>query len=243
MKGYTTVRLNDLAGLGVRQPSTQDLTVEILMREEDGYLNGSKAVQALGREYGNWKQNKKTAQYLLAVSEVTGLTEVQLLDTVKGGRNQARTAVNGTYVHPLVFTHMMQWASPTFGVAVASWIEEWKKVDGNLDRFWRAVRDATPYQDERPEEAVQEELARALTAEREVQCRCGRIDLLTDKLLIEVKCIDDWKSGLGQLIAYGLDYPDRERVLYLYDGRPDRVMREAAASVGIRIAWKKKQLV
>ena len=178
--------------------------------------------------------------------------------SVKRGEKGERGAVNGTYVHPLVFTQMMQWASPTFGVAVASWIEEWKKVDGNLDRFMEVMREALPYQDERPEAAVQEELAEMLGADREVECSTGYIDLLTDDLLIEglgvtqpstqdltveVKCTDGWQKGVGQLLTYGLDYPNHRRILYLYDGKPKREVREACRRLDVEVMWKKEQLV
>ena len=210
---------------------------------KDGYPNGSRAIQEMGREYKAWRRTSKTKRYLEEVCQFTGLELAELLRLVKGGTTDTCRTVSGTYVHPLIFTHMMQWVSPSFGLAVANWIEEWKRVEGNTGRFWVAVGAANTYECESPEAEVQEQLASQLGAQREVECRSGRIDLLTDRLLIEVKCIDDWKCGLGQLVAYGLDYPERERVLYLYDSGPEKFMREAAASVGIRIAWKPEQLV
>ena len=53
--------------------------------------------------------------------------------------------------------------------------------------------------------------------EREAPTPSGNIDLLTADKLIEVKSGENWKHGIGQLIAYGFHKPDRQMVLYLFD--------------------------
>ncbi len=49
MQGYRQIKVGDRC---------------IWMRESDGYLNGSKAVRELGKDYFDWKRNKRTVQYL-----------------------------------------------------------------------------------------------------------------------------------------------------------------------------------
>lgn len=65
--------------------------------------------------------------------------------------------------------------------------------------------------------AISKRLAVALKAAREYPTPSGNIDLLTATQLIEVKSGDNWKHGIGQLIAYGTHHPDKHLVLYLFD--------------------------
>eukprot|EP00899_Mesostigma_viride_P010881 jgi/Mesvir1/19795/Mv13087-RA.1 len=70
-----------------------------------------------------------------------------------------------------------------------------------------------------PSEAcIQESLAAALGAEREVVCRGGKIDILCRdiQLLIEVKELTSWAHGIGQLHAYGEDFPSFKKRLHLF---------------------------
>lgn len=196
----------------------------VIIREEDGYINGTKMVKDADKQLKNWNQNKQTKEYIDEVAELLELPVNQLMDVVKGGVNNE---LRGTYVHPLLVTHLAYWASPSFGAHVGVWIEEWKKADGNAERYYQALATMTPYQNETEEKAVQTILAAQLGCRREIPCVHGRIDLLTDHLLIEVKSCDDWMKGVGQLCCYGIQYPLLRRILYTYDGRLPREQREA----------------
>jgi len=55
-----------------------------------------------------------------------------------------------------------------------------------------------------------------LGGQTEVNTPTGKIDLLTDSLLIEIKEFANWKTGIGQLFAYGYFYPSHKKVLYFY---------------------------
>ena len=50
----------------------------------------------------------------------------------------------------------------------------------------------------------------------EVGSRYGKIDILTDSEIIEVKRYKTWKHALGQVLVYGIEYPNHKKVLYLY---------------------------
>eukprot|EP00899_Mesostigma_viride_P005987 jgi/Mesvir1/1538/Mv14521-RA.1 len=52
----------------------------------------------------------------------------------------------------------------------------------------------------------------------EVSCPCGKVDVVCDqlKLIIEVKDMDRWMYGLGQLQAYGLFFPGFQKRLHLF---------------------------
>lgn len=52
--------------------------------------------------------------------------------------------------------------------------------------------------------------------ETEVSTPVGRIDLLTDRHVIEIKKADDWKAALGQVQAYSQFYPHHTKKICLF---------------------------
>jgi hypothetical protein len=56
-----------------------------------------------------------------------------------------------------------------------------------------------------------------LKCKREVSTPTGRIDILTDSELIEVKEYSNYKSAIGQLICYGNSYPEHKLRLHLFN--------------------------
>ena len=50
----------------------------------------------------------------------------------------------------------------------------------------------------------------------EVPVPCGRIDVLTDSEIIEVKEAKGWKGAIGQIISYGIYYPERTKRIHLF---------------------------
>jgi hypothetical protein len=94
------------------------------------------------------------------------------------------------------------------------------------------------------EAQIRDNLQTKLGGIAEAPCICGPIDLLTDRELIEVKRIDDWKTGLGQVIAKGLEYPQHQRHLYLF-GQSHGALRNAKATckaLDITISFEKVNL-
>jgi hypothetical protein len=63
---------------------------------------------------------------------------------------------------------------------------------------------------------VSRRLASSLNAEREVRTPVGRIDVLSEDYVIEVKEFSQWKAGFGQVFVYQQYHPDKKAVLYLY---------------------------
>lgn len=51
----------------------------------------------------------------------------------------------------------------------------------------------------------------------EVKTPVGKIDLLTNDTVIEIKTYRNWKCALGQLIACGTFYPKRTKQMCLFD--------------------------
>ena len=50
----------------------------------------------------------------------------------------------------------------------------------------------------------------------EVRTPAGNIDCLTNSEIVEIKVVNKWKDGLGQLLAYSVYYPNHEKVLILF---------------------------
>ena len=69
----------------------------------------------------------------------------------------------------------------------------------------------------KPEKEIQLKLNEILNGLLEVSTPVGKIDILTDTLLIEIKKAKDWKAAIGQLLMYGHYYPKHQKILYLFD--------------------------
>ncbi len=51
----------------------------------------------------------------------------------------------------------------------------------------------------------------------EVRCRYGRIDILTDHSIIEIKKAIGYKHALGQILFYHKVYPNKNMIIYLFE--------------------------
>lgn len=67
------------------------------------------------------------------------------------------------------------------------------------------------------EKEIQRKLNEILKGLLEVSTPVGKIDILTDTLLIEIKKAKDWKAAIGQLLMYSHYYPKHQKVLYLFE--------------------------
>jgi predicted DNA-binding protein YlxM (UPF0122 family) len=78
------------------------------------------------------------------------------------------------------------------------------------------------------EAQIRDRLHQELGGNIEVQTRYGPIDLLTSIELIEIKRIEDWKTGFGQVLAKAPAYPQHGKRLHLF-GNSDRTLRNIKA--------------
>ncbi len=68
------------------------------------------------------------------------------------------------------------------------------------------------------EKKVSDDLSRECGGAREIQTPVGRVDVVTEDQIIEVKYFRHWKSALGQILAYGSFHVDKQKVLHLFTG-------------------------
>ena len=91
-----------------------------------------------------------------------------------------------------------------------------------------------------PESVHSDALAKELNGRREVRTPVGKIDILTEFEVIEVKVLDRWKEAVGQVLMYGSYYPWLGKRIHLI-GEKTREKKDlieiACARVSVRITW------
>lgn len=82
-------------------------------------------------------------------------------------------------------------------------------------------------------ERVADGLAKETQGLRKIQCRTGRIDVLTETEVIAVGELVQWKEALGQVKVHGLEYPGHGQRIHLYTrhGGSDHAELQLAESV------------
>lgn len=73
-----------------------------------------------------------------------------------------------------------------------------------------------PVKSKNPEKSLQERFVNRFYGRTEVVTPVGRIDILTDNHIFEIKNVRAWKSAVGQLLMYGHYYPNHRKVIYLF---------------------------
>lgn len=101
----------------------------------------------------------------------------------------------------------MRWQIPESSVYEA--IARLDKAGLLPDWFERETYDNPEYQ-------VVKRLQAKLGGQIEVVTSVGRIDLLTDTEVIEVKEISDWKAALGQILTYSAFFPEHNKRIHLF---------------------------
>ena len=81
-------------------------------------------------------------------------------------------------------------------------------------------------------------LALQLGGKREVCVKAGSIDVLTRTELIEVKEYKGWKGAIGQVLAYGTEYPKHKKRIHLFGDRGDislSMIEDVCKPLGIKL--------
>lgn len=95
-----------------------------------------------------------------------------------------------TWVHPHIFKNLINWIIDDFNNIK---IKQTRKEEEIRNRIWKN-----------------------LGGDIEVPTMAGRIDLLTEKEIIEVKCIKKWKEAVGQVTIFSKDYPKHSKRIHLF---------------------------
>lgn len=108
--------------------------------------------------------------------------------------------------------------------------EEINKLEREVSLFKKGV-----------EHEVQKELTFLLrlanrddeTVQEQVYTNTGYIDILTPREIIEIKVLQEWKYGVGQLLTYQQAFPNRKLRLHLFE-RPIIKQRRRASKKTIK---------
>jgi hypothetical protein len=91
-------------------------------------------------------------------------------------------------------------------------VVESKVLDSNKEKFFKL-----PYGTALEAIAqIQQRLKLELGGQVGVVTAVGRIDVLTDTELIEIKDIQDWKNALGQILAYSSFFSGHSKRIHLF---------------------------
>ena len=100
--------------------------VDIIQRNEDGFINLTTLFKAGKKDYFDWKQNKKTEPFLKNLSSTMRIHYDEIITTTND--------INGkiqTWGHPMIAINIAQWISSKFYVEISKWIFENKERKGD----------------------------------------------------------------------------------------------------------------
>jgi len=84
-------------------------------------------------------------------------------------------------------------------------------------------------------------LSRKLDGKREVTTLAGRIDVLTQTEVIEVKPVVAWKCALGQVLVYGDYYPSHQKRIHLFGETQEsflNMIRKHCGKRNVIVTWE-----
>jgi hypothetical protein len=184
---------------------------------EDGYINATKLCQDGGKRMNDWSRLDSTKRHLKELSEELSIPIDKLVQITKGGH--VTKVKQGTWIHHRLGTVLAQWISPTFGLKVSKWVEQWRQTKAeNEGEYKDSISTITPECDKvYRERVIRDKLALLYNGEVEVETKFGKIDVLTPTMIIEVKTARSWKHALGQILAYSEEYKSHKKVICLFD--------------------------
>lgn len=94
----------------------------IPQRLQDGYINATALCKSVNKNFSDYRKLSSTQSFIDELSSQTGIKVDLLIHSIVGGAS----ALQGTWVHPFLATHLAQWLSPKFAVKVAQWVAEWQ---------------------------------------------------------------------------------------------------------------------
>jgi hypothetical protein len=178
----------------------------------------TKASDIKNKVWSHYIENKGKKLFLEKLSRAVGIPRKLLVQSIT--RNCPE---RGTWVHPKVAINFAEWISHDFAIKVTDWVLEWAKEEANYKKLMHELANLQANYSDQREREIQLKLKEKLGAVDEVKTESGRIDLLTEDAVIEIKDISNWKHALGQVLAYSIHYPDHKRVVYLFGELPDNI--------------------
>ena len=181
------------------------------MRELDGFINATKMCKSGGKLWNDYYRLDTTKAFLAALSLNTNRNILELIDSKRGGNH------SGTWVHPLVATHLAAWISPQFAAKISVWLETAKTTIPSIaTEYAEAINNLTPHPKDQIETRIRDELSYKLNGKIEVLGTYGRIDIVTSEEVIEVKQALKFTHALGQVLGHSVSFPALRRRVHLF---------------------------
>lgn len=154
---------------------------------DDGYVNATKFCSLADKSFKDWSRLARNKENVSQMERSLGVPTGGLIHLLHLG---------GT--NPIDHIISGNYVHPEVLAMLYEWIN--KPINATIEL---TIRDSLA--------------ARLPNAKCEVHTKVGRIDILTDTEIIEVKCGKNWKEAVGQVLTYGYYYPNHTKVIHLFD--------------------------
>ena len=84
------------------------------------------------------------------------------------------------------------------------------------------------------EYGISKRLEQELNANR-ISCPFGRIDLMTNDTIIEIKKWDEHKKAIGQIIGYSIYFPTYKKRIHFFGSKPTKPMEKSLREVCLKL--------
>ena len=100
----------------------QDNTTFTIPMREDGYIFATALCKAVNKRVNHWLRLKETKDLVKKLeNDIHIHTSGKLIEIYKGGNDKYN---QGTWIHPDLGIHLVQWCSSNFTLQVSKWIKE-----------------------------------------------------------------------------------------------------------------------
>lgn len=184
----------------------------ILQRKSDGYISTTHIAKICKKKVHDFLRLHQTRKFIEILQKELNIDKI--VDITKGGDAKKQ----GTFMHPQLITYFAVWVSPYFAMKVSKWIEEWKKIkQENEIQYYKELCSLQKNENCLKEKKIQHILVEKLNGKMEIETKLGFIDVMTEEFIIEIKQVQNWKHALGQILCYSLEYPNKKRIICLFD--------------------------
>ena len=181
---------------------------KVMMMKDNGYINITKLCKEGKKEFFNWKRLESSKKFLDDFSTEVGIPTPDLLIVINSGNTNVLT--RGTYAHPDLVPHVASWISSKFAVYIMKIIKLWRSQNeqNNIDymnNLSKCIAEEKDNKNTGIESIVRDRLALEVKGNIEIKTEYGIVDIVSDKEIIEVKRLFNWKHALGQILCYKED--------------------------------------
>lgn len=157
---------------------TREFESKAFQFRDDGWFNMTKAAKAFGKRLDHFMANAETQAYLSALKAIPGMSGIDPVQAVRGGKAQ------GTYAHPKLAVFFARWLSLEFAV--------W--CDMAIDDILRGRAELTIT---KPDESALVELARAKEEAAKARAEVAKLKAEQAKLLPDAEQARRFMRGKG----------------------------------------------